>query len=400
MNAFIFQGGISMKRSGLFQMIIFLLITFIFYVLLASQDARAEQAAEKDKMQPPEINHVFLIIADGLQTWADGAQQPPNLNAFGDAGVVTKQLLPSLPDSPRAAAATALTGLEPSRHGYIDQKDVFRFETITGKLTEKGIKTALFDGPGNVLAPLTGSSSYFVSRNQENNDRAVMDTALMEFEKNSYFMNIIFLPELRESWSASGPDSKEYRDALANLDNQVGRLWHYLNQRALAQKSVIIITGTCGTPPLIMRGPGLKCGALLSAAALSDVAPTLATMLDIPLPAVSGMVLWDAYEPTGKLSESYFTNRRLNDLSVALYQAKRENNAIHEEKIDAEKGHFRIAADKQLIMKEIARRDLAISQLNFKVKLMKIFLLLMTGVFILAVYYQYRHLRKKFLFFD
>ncbi|MCL6479825.1 MAG: alkaline phosphatase family protein [Peptococcaceae bacterium] len=380
---------------GLSFVLMILIPSFLVFILPAFA---AEQTETKPR--PPGPGHVFVIIVDGLQARALTSQQAPNLASLANAGVTVKQFVAALPDEARAATATVLTGLEPDRHGYIDRKDAFRHDTILSRAAEKGFKTVVFDGSNTVLTPLVQQKNCIYKGSAENKDRAVMDAVLTELEVNSYLINIIYLPQLKEALDKSGPNGKEYLESLANTDNQVGRLWHYFNQKALAGKSAVVVTGTGGSPPLFLKGPGLRNGTVIPCASHSDIAPTIAALLDIPMPPGSGTVLWDAFEPTGDRSNEDLLSRRLNDMAGALYSIKRENSMLCEEKKDAEKSSFRMAADKQLIMKEIARRDQAIGRLNLSLKLMKAGMAGIIVFFLFLIYYQYRYLKKKFLFFD
>lgn len=378
-------------------LLVIIIIAFAASVLL-KKAAVAEQAG--DKMQKPEIKHVFIIIADGLQAKAVGTAQAPNINGLGQAGVTAKEIVASLPDRSRPAVATIFTGLEPSRHGCIDQNDNISAESFPDVLEQKGYKTAFFDGTGGVYLPLVKNCCNVYKDHFNGKDVAVMDTFIAEFEKNSSFFNIIILPQLKETLENFGPDSKDYAGVLAGTDNQVGRLWHYLNRRGISGQSLVVIAGTCITPALIMKGPGLKEGLLLDAAGLADITPTLAALLDFSWPAGSGMILWDAFRPGQGLSEEYLLKNRLSDLTLALYNAKRENSMIGEERIELEKNRYRMASEKNLIMKEIARRDHALEREKFKLKLSKYLFVVLIGSSALICLYQYRYLKKKYLFFD
>lgn len=388
-----------MKNSPRFKYLIpIVIISILAAAILLKKAAVAEQAG--DKAQKPEIKHVFMIIADGLQAEAVGSTRAPNIYGLGQAGVMVRDTVLDLPDRPKTAVATILTGLEPARHGCIDPDDNIQVETFPDLLEQKGCKTAFFDGTGGAYSPLVKNCSYVYKDNFDGKDMAVMDKFIGEFENNSCFYNIIVLPQLKRALESSGPDSSDYAGALSDADNQVGRFWHYLNRRGVSGQCLIVISGTSVTPPLIMKGPGLKEGLLLGAAGQADITPTLAAMLDFSWPDGSGMILWDAFKPGQGLSEEYLLKKRLSDLTVALYNAKRVNSMVGEERMELEKSRYRMASEKNLIMKEIARRDRALEREKLKLKLSKFFFAALIVASALIYFYQYRYLKKKFLFFD
>lgn len=386
-----------MKKSRSFTILLSIIIISVLAAAIPLKKAVAEQAT--DRVQKPGIMHVFLIIADGLQAGSVGPTKAPNIYGLAQAGVAAKEIVAELPDRSRTGVATILTGLEPARHGCIDGDDSIKAETFPDVLERKGYGTAFFDGSGGTYLPLVKNCRHGYIENFNGKDTAVMDTVISEFENNSSFFNIIILPQLKEALENSGPDGSDYAGALAGADNQVGRLWHYLSRRGISGQCLVVISGTRIKPPLIMKGPGLKEGLLLDAAGPADITPTLAALLDISWPAGSGMILWDAFRPGHGLSEEYLLKKRLSDLTAALYNEKRENSMVGEEKIELEKDRFRIASEKSLIMKEIARRDQALEREKLKLKLSKFFFAALIGASAMIYVYQYRYLKKKYLFF-
>lgn len=370
-----------------------------FAVLLPSGTAGAEQPPD-NSVQTARLGQIIFIIIDGLDEKALQKGQAPNIISLGQSGLKVQDVYPVLPDQARPVAASILTGLEPARHGYIDSGDVLRGDSLLDRLEAKGYKTALFDGSGGMLEPIGKKCSYKFKDNFQAKDRLVMDQVIHELEKKKIYLSVIFLPQLKIALEKYGYESKEFIEAVGESDNQVGRLIHFLRRSGQYENCLLVITGTAGAPPLIMKGPGIKNGAAIPAAGLVDIAPTVAKVAGLQGGQESGLILWDALQPGGEQSGNYLLTQRVIDLSRAYNEARREIYLTQEERINVEKSHSRLASEKNLVLKEIGRRDQQIDRLELKIKVMKYAGFASMVFFVVFCLLEYRYLKKKFLIFS
>jgi hypothetical protein len=370
----------------------------IFFALAPAGGAGAEQLPGNNP-QASGMEQIIVVVIDGLEEKALEKGWAPNIDSLCQSGVRVQDVQGTLPDGTRPAATTVLTGYEPARHGYIDTGDSVRVDSLIDQAEDKGYKSAIFDGSGGALEGLGKRCSYFKDKYQ-GKDRLVMDMAINELGKKKFFLSIILLPQLKVSLEKDGAGSKEFRDAVTDSDNQVGRLVHFLNQSGQYAKTLLVLTGTSGVPPIILNGPGVKSSAVVPAAGVVDIAPTVEKLAGLPGGRCSGLILWDALQPAAEQNESYLLAQRVNNLGKAYNEARRDIDRSQEEKIAVERGQARMAAEKNLILKEIGRRDQQIEGLKLKIKIMK-WAGLVLLIFLLAGYlYQYRYLKKKFLMFN
>lgn len=380
----------------------FIITIFIFFtgiILIPVRAAGAEQSPV-DSPQTPRPEQVIIIIIDGLGGKALENSLAPNITSLAQSGIRVQDVQAELPDRARPAVTTILTGLEPARHGYIDSGNQLRGDSLLDRAEARGYKTALFDGSGGALEALGKNCSYKYEENFQGKDRTVMDLAINELGNKKIYMSAVFLPQVKELLEQHGAESKAFLEAVAESDNQVGRLVHFLHQGGKYDNTLLVVTGTSGSPPLIIRGPGFKSGEILPAAGLVDIAPTIEKITGLQGGPGSGLILWDAFQPGGEQSESYLLSQRVNNLSRAYNQAIKEISRTQEEKIATEKGQSRMAADKNLILKEIGRRDQQIERMELKIRIMKVAGIVLLVAVLFGYFYQYRYLKKKFLIFN
>lgn len=371
----------------------------LFAFLLPLSAAGAEQPPGNSPQAPP-VGQIVFIILDGLGEKALQKGRAPNITELGQAGVKVQDVYPVLPERTRPVVASILTGLEPARHGYIDPGDLLRGDSLLDRAEAKGYKTALFDGSGGSIEAVGKKCSYKFKENFQGKDRLVIDLAIRELGSKKVFLSVVFLPQLKAVLEQYGSESKEFLEAVSDSDNQVGRLIHFLHQSGQFENSLLVLSGASGAPPLVLKGPGFKNGAVVPAAGLVDIAPTVAKAAGLQEGPASGLILWDAFRPVGNQSENELLGQRVNELSRAYNEARREIYRTQEEKIGVEKGQSRMASEKNLILKEMGRRDQLIDRLETKIKFMKYAGLVLLITFIFGCLYEYRYLKKKFLLFN
>ncbi|HUW63135.1 MAG TPA: alkaline phosphatase family protein [Spirochaetia bacterium] len=366
------------------------LILSVAFLLAAVWPAAAAQQANPgptgtQASPAPYTRHVFLVVVKGLSQQSLAGADAPNLKGLANAGVQFKQVGGVEPDTLAAACATLVSGLDPSRHGFVKAGDSLSGVTLPGLLASKGIDTSLVGG-GDETAGLW--AARWEKPGPFTGDQEAMDAEIAGMNAEHPYFNFIVL---------DGPASKT--GGLSAADTAVGKLLQYLHQYGLYNQSIIVVTGTGDNPPLILRGWQLKEGAVLPAAGLVDVAPTLAELVGVKLPAAEGLVLWDALKAQPGENELYLLSRRLNDLSLALLAGRQQvyDLQANERQVNEEKA--RVYAERDSYGQAIKQRDEEIDRLHLWIKVIRSLSFLALAAAAAGYLVLYRVLKKKFLFF-
>lgn len=359
--------------------------------------------AEPEKPAKPQENtkttkQIVLVIIDGLQAEALQKAATPNINGLGAAGVKVEKVNSVYPDSTEATVASILTGTLPQQHGFTGPQDKLTVPTIQTLMEDKKIHTSFFDGTGK-LKQLLDTRGYTCKGPFNGKDSLVMDNYLREATASKAYFNIIVLPELRGILQKNGANSDAYLQAVSQADNQVGRLLRYLHQEGTYEQSMIVITGTCGTPPIVMKGLPFGTGLTLPPAGIADITPTLLHVNGINGAKTSGLVLWNALLAGSEQTESYLFQQRVNDLSNAYFQSVQDMLRLQGEKNQVKEEKARVSREKENIQAEIDKRDRKISGLTSRINLIKLAGAVVVGLFCLGYLVEYRLLKKRFLMF-
>jgi hypothetical protein len=324
-------------------------------------------------------------MVTGLTQKALAGSDAPNLKGLANAGVQFKHVGGVEPDTLAAQVSTLVSGLDPAGHGFVKAGDSLGGSSLPGLLEARGIKTALVGG-GDSVAGLWAAK--WAKPGPFANDREVVEAEIEGMNADQPFFSLIVL---------DGPGSGT--GGLARADAAVGRLLQYLNQYGLYNQSLIVVTGTGENPALILRGWQLKEGAVLPAAGLVDVAPTLAELLGINLPASDGLVLWDALKAQPGENELYLLSRRVNDLSLALLAGRRKIYGLQENERQVAEERARVNAERDSYGQAIRQRDKEIERLHLWIKVIRALGFLALAAAGAGYLLLYRFLKKKFLFF-
>lgn len=357
-----------------------------------SAAAAEELSPEGNKLPEAEKNTelVLLIIADGLQASALSKTASPNIKGLGAAGLYAESVTSVFPEDTQSTISSILTADNPANR-----------QNATGILSilkEKNISSSLFDGSeqfGHLKDLLTfvGEGPY------KGSDKLVADSVIDQLSKNETYFNLVIFPELRKVLEEHGANSDEYLKQVSNTDNQVGRILHYLHTRDIFDNSLIVVTGTLGQPPLVMKGPQLKVGAVIPPVNITDISPTLAYLMGLKLTGGKGMVMYNAIKPRQDRTEAYLLSQRVNDLSHAYANALKEKHRLEEEKADVNLQQQKLSHEKQQIQHEIDVRDQEIAALTDKISHMKTGGIIVLVLLAVGYVVEYRILRKKFLMF-
>lgn len=384
----------AMHKKTLILLSAVLLLIFCPGAALSQPDSPPE-----NEQQAPEITRqIMLVVIDGLQSKALQKTRAPNINGLGSSGVKVDRVCVMPPDNTAPQVYSILSGAEPSQHGYLNRGDRPRCGTILDLMEKRGNDTALIDGTGELRGVVSGVASYYPGPYEQ--DREVVDIAIKEISLKKPFFTVIVLSGPARALARSGEDSGEYLKAVTEADNQVGRLLGYLHQQGFYEDTLIAVTGTRGTPPMVFKGREFRRGLLLPPVKITDLAPTLAYVQGMKLSGASGLVLWNSLEPGPGRSESYMLQQRVKDLSNAYAGAIEEAGRLEREKIAVQDEKGRLTQEKYSIEREMEKRDDEIRKLNLTIKAMKLGLALMLVLFIMALVIQFKILRKRYLFFS
>ncbi|MBO8137523.1 MAG: alkaline phosphatase family protein [Desulfotomaculum sp.] len=381
-----------------------LIMTVIFLLLITGnicagtiEETGQNQNKPVDKDQE-NVAAAFLVIIDGLQAEALNKYMAPNIKGLGSAGIKTSKVITVYPEDSGSSIASILTGAAPSKHQCLGDGKNLSIPTVLKLMEDKGIKTAIYDGTEKMAAVKKGVS-HVCKGPFNGKDSLVVQNAVNELKESSAYFNVLILSQLRDVLDKHGAESVEYRKQLTETDNQVGRLLHYLHKNGLYEESIIIVTGTCGSPPLVMKGPRLKVGTQLPPVSLTDIAPTIAYLTGLKMNQAEGLVLYNAVKSRSDRSDSYLLTLRVEDLSKAYAEALRGMHRLEKEKLEVKQLQEKVTREKQVIEQKIKARDEKISELTVKINLMKITGVLMVLLFGVGYIIEYKILRKKFLMF-
>jgi len=218
-------------------------------------------------------------------------------------------------------------------------------------------------------------------------------------EAKKPYLSVVVLADARQALEASGRGSHEYHRAVSDADNEVGRLLHLLHQQGTYEQTLIVITGTDGEPPLIVKGVQFKGGVVLPAAGLLDIAPTLAYILNLKIPAPDGLVLWNAFEPDSLQNGFYLLDQRIRELSKVQAESQRAIHRLWDEGEKVREERRELEAKEAGITQAIRERDREIERLETSVSLHRYLMGLLVVLFGIGYLVQYRILKKRFLMF-
>jgi uncharacterized protein YeaC (DUF1315 family) len=341
---------------------------------------------------------VFLLIIDGLQGDALKNSNAPNIKGLASSGLQAEKIASVYPEDTASTIASVLTGVTPQQHHYTGKETTLDNPSILQVMEAKGIKTSLFDGTGKLTAFAKGVS-HACTGPFNGKDSLVVENAVNELKDSNTYFNVLVLPQLRTVLEEHGVSSAEYREQIKDTDNQVGRLLHYLHTNEIYDQSLIIITGTYGNSPLVIKGPQVKVGSTIPPASLLDTAPTVAYLSGLKIEQAEGLVLYNAIKPKGDRTEGYLLGQRVKDLSSAYVIALDDMHRMEKEKIEVNKQQEKITKEKQNIQKEIAERDQKIESLSNKIVFMKVAGGTLLIIFLIGYIVEYIILRKRFLMF-
>lgn len=264
------------------------------------------------------VQHVVLIVVDGLRPDAIEAAGARHIQALGERGgrtiaraVETPETLPSL--------VTVVTGLAPSVHGVTWNDDQGREPerpTIFTRASEEGLHTGLYFGKSKlaILAPRGSADvSFGPGRQGVHRERGPVATVAAQFAadfaRERYGLALVHLREPDGAGHAHGWMSSPYLAAVRTADEAVGTVLRAIEGSGRAGATAVLLTADHGgegdshhaggseaswVVPLICQLPGRPARRIDGAVTLADVAPTVLALLKLPpLPQTQGKPIRD-----------------------------------------------------------------------------------------------------------
>ena len=259
----------------------------------------------------------LTILADGLRPDAitpAGAPCLTHLTSIGASALRARTVRPSV----TVAALTSLaTGVSPRTHGLTQPglgflSRVTTLRPLGRELRRHGVPVVVAAGPlsaGSRAVAWALASYAGVERLAcaERGAAGIVQIALAEWAAFQSGLLFVYLPDCDQAGHAHGWMSPPYLEAVAAVDDAVGRLVQTADDALLL---VVADHGGGGvTPtdhdaphplndriPLIMTGPGVRRATLAGEVSLLDVPPTLLAWFDLPIPeGYEGRALTEAF---------------------------------------------------------------------------------------------------------
>lgn len=371
-------------------------LSLIMLMLPGVALALPPEATQVQPDPPKKDKRIIMILVDGLQSGDLDASKAPSLNGIGMSGVKAEKVSAMPPDNSAARIYTILSGVDPDVHRFTGSDTTPKIDTLLTEMESKGLTTALIDGTGS-LVNIEGKISN-KNFGPFGNDEQLVGSALDIIKEHKPFLTVIALSGLGRLTEAE-IGSVKYGSAVLTADTNVGKMIRQLHTEGIYDDTLLIIAGTTGTPPLYIKGSEFIAGLKMAPVCLKDIAPTLAYLYGMDMPKEKGLIMWNAFKPSDTRPEKQLLEERVKDLSDAYTDAVDSAARLEAEKILVQQEKLLMAKDKQFIEGEIQAREEQINRLNNKISIIKFVGLGLMVLFFVAMYIEYKFLKKRYLFF-
>jgi predicted AlkP superfamily pyrophosphatase or phosphodiesterase len=237
----------------------------IFLLLALNPFVLAQPKPIRD-LQPT----VILISLDGFRYDYLDLYRPPNLNSLAAGGVRARWMVPSFPSKTFPNHYTIATGLYPQNHGIVENniydphfKEVFTLadrrevensrwwlgEPIWVTAEKQGQRSASVFYPGTEGEVAGVRPSFWKRYDEEMSNDVRVDTILSWLDlprnKRPTFLALYF-SDTDDAGHEFGPVSRETRNAVLRLDQEIGRLIAGLKAREIFNRVNLIIVSDHG----------------------------------------------------------------------------------------------------------------------------------------------------------
>lgn len=217
----------------------------------------------KNSLQNLDSPIVIMISIDGFR--ADYMQKinPPNLKRIIKEGIYSPGMIPSYPTHTYPNHFTLVTGRKPSNHGILSNYfyDKVRKETynafgdsssdgtwyqgepIWNVVEKNGMIAHTHQWVGNEVhvngQDPTCYAPYSSKVSTAQRVDVVMEWLKLPAEKRPHYINS-YIAIVDSAGHANGPDSKEVKQAVLEVDREIGRLWDFIRKSDLPINLVLV----------------------------------------------------------------------------------------------------------------------------------------------------------------
>lgn len=264
----------------------------------------------------PPIEHVVIVVVDGLRPDAIAAAPAPHLQRLVKTATVSLQARTVHPAT-LPAHMSMVTGLPPAQHGVrwnTDRGEPYPGSTLFTRVHAAGRRTALLTGESKLtlLAP-PGSADVYqgpAPRNQHRERGAAPALAArfaQDFAREGFALTLVHFDETDAAGHRHGWMSAEYLAAIGLADRALGTILGAIDASGRAKATAVLVTADHGGErrnhgtgrgetswliPFICRVPGAPAGRIEGAVTHLDLAPTVLALLGLPaLPESEGRAL-------------------------------------------------------------------------------------------------------------
>jgi hypothetical protein len=302
---------------------------------------------------PPQTQRLVLVVIGGLSRATMDSVDMPNLETLLEAGA-SAPLFSRPPTYSLSAWTTLLSGVWPDLNsapvldaGKISPRPLV-LDHLLATANDAGLKTAIAASEGwrTLLPADTIQASFFAADEEVVADGQVAEAALIFISDPQYQLILVYFNQIDDAGRTEGVDSVAYASAAQQVDRHLRQILRLVDKRT----SVLLVTADHGLTeegrqgggepeltelPFAMIGQDVIPGSY-SPVNQVDVAPTVAALLGVRLPAASqGRPLYEmvklddetltrgqlqvAAQKVG-LGNAYLLAIGQNGLSQAIYQ--------------------------------------------------------------------------------
>lgn len=255
----------------------------------------------------PAVEHVVIVVVDGLRPDAIDRAPAPNLQALVGASAYTGTARVVERPETLASHMTMVTGLAMSAHGvtWNDDRDrPYAGDTLFTRARDAGLRTGLYFGKSKLamLAPRGSATRVWgPGRNKTHRERA-SSTALAarfaeDFPRDRPAVVLLNLLEADVAGHNRGWMSPEYFAAIGGVDAALGSILRTIEESGRAGRTAVLMTADHGGEgdnhgvgrgdtswliPFSCRVPGVKPRPITVPVTLLDLAPTALALLKMP----------------------------------------------------------------------------------------------------------------------
>ncbi len=278
---------------------------------------RSDYAFERNFEAGPAIaSDVVMVVLDGLRT--DAVAGLPAFGQLAQAGA-SGSMRVTVPSLSNPARATFATGAWPEVTGVTNNStfEPVPVQSLFGLAEQRGLRSFVFGSRfwprafGESIErgrPAGLYSSYAVSELVRWQSQ-YCDEALRHLAGSDASIRVVDLQAGDEAGHTYGGASDAYREVIAAVDGCFGRIADQVGSHVtlvgLSDHGHIHRRGRGGHgglepevlyAPFVLAGPGVRHATQIEAE-IVDIAPTISTLLGLPIPANSqGKVLWEALD--------------------------------------------------------------------------------------------------------